>query len=529
MTATWPPIERDPQAEVDLATLRANLAFNVKSYLADATGATNSTTAFANAIAAAVAARPAITHYADVYVPAGVYDIRGLTISDNYVRLWGPGTLRKGANGAVITVNADKVEIEGLKIDGNSGSFTGNGITCQGCFHLKIRRGRIDNIAKPYYCIQFTTTQQTGRAIESCFLQLAGTPQDQGAIGFTGTNAAGAETNGDTVIRDCFCAGGVLADLHGCATVLIEGCNTTNVFFDANSKKVALVGNRIASLGADTTVLGTQHTIVGNIHAGRIILGSGTTGTVARGNVIAITADPIDSSGVAGSNRVNDYQIALARVSHGTDQAITTGVTTALSFNQDLTYPQIDQNVLPWHSTVTATSRLVAGRSGYYEYHAVVLWASNTTGRRQLVLYKNGIGVGNIQIGSTEIAPSATSTTRQQVDSGPIYMTAATITGNTTSGSPTVVNATGSPTLGQAISGTGIPAGAYITAIAGTTLTLSANATATGTGVSLAINDYVEVGVQQDTGGNLNVSAISTGTPSLRLSPVFTGKFLGAA
>jgi streptogramin lyase len=60
-------------------------------------------------------------------------------------------------------------------------------------------------------------------------------------------------------------------------------------------------------------------------------------------------------------------------------------------------------------------------------------------------------------------------------------------TGTLTSGltSVTSVATTGNFTVGSSIFGTGIPAGATITAVSGTTLTLSAAATATATGVTL--------------------------------------------
>jgi hypothetical protein len=61
------------------------------------------------------------------------------------------------------------------------------------------------------------------------------------------------------------------------------------------------------------------------------------------------------------------------------------------------------------------------------------------------------------------------------------------VTGNVTSGSYTIVSMSSVAGLyvGQAVSGTGIPAGAVITAVGATTITVSAAATATNTGVAL--------------------------------------------
>lgn len=63
-----------------------------------------------------------------------------------------------------------------------------------------------------------------------------------------------------------------------------------------------------------------------------------------------------------------------------------------------------------------------------------------------------------------------------------------TATGDTTSGSATVLNASasaGTIQAGMRISGSGIRAGTYIISVNSTTLTLSATATATATGVTL--------------------------------------------
>lgn len=70
------------------------------------------------------------------------------------------------------------------------------------------------------------------------------------------------------------------------------------------------------------------------------------------------------------------------------------------------------------------------------------------------------------------------------------------VTGNTTSGSPTVSSASrdltalGYSVVGFPIGGSGVPAGATILAVTSTTITLSINATAPGTGVTLDIAAY---------------------------------------
>lgn len=76
---------------------------------------------------------------------------------------------------------------------------------------------------------------------------------------------------------------------------------------------------------------------------------------------------------------------------------------------------------------------------------------------------------GSAIAGATSTAPTATG-----------------VTVTTTSGSPNLTAVAGGTLLpGQPVSGTGIPAGAYIVSATGTTAVLSVNATASGTGIAV--------------------------------------------
>lgn len=77
------------------------------------------------------------------------------------------------------------------------------------------------------------------------------------------------------------------------------------------------------------------------------------------------------------------------------------------------------------------------------------------------------------------------------------------ITGNTTTSSTSVtaLSSTTGLAVGQAISGAGIPTGATIAALSGSTLTLSAAATATASAVALTVQAFTQIG---------EVSSVST-------------------
>lgn len=80
---------------------------------------------------------------------------------------------------------------------------------------------------------------------------------------------------------------------------------------------------------------------------------------------------------------------------------------------------------------------------------------------------------------------------------GPLF--AASLTGDTTLGSPTIVNLSSVYGLqaAQSITGAGIPASTTILSVAGTSLTISANATATATTVALAVSGVSSVAVSE--------------------------------
>jgi fibronectin-binding autotransporter adhesin len=80
----------------------------------------------------------------------------------------------------------------------------------------------------------------------------------------------------------------------------------------------------------------------------------------------------------------------------------------------------------------------------------------------------------------------------------------ANITTTNNSATATVENATGLA-VGQTLSGTGIPTGAYITAISGTTVTLSSNASASGTVSGTFVNGSTTV----NSGGTLDLNGQS--------------------
>jgi len=124
--------------------------------------------------------------------------------------------------------------------------------------------------------------------------------------------------------------------------------------------------------------------------AGDIVVGTGSgtydnlpIGTTAQ----VLTADTtVSPYKVKWATPAGGSTFAGVSVYDSTNQAISNGVTTALTFNAEY----FDTN--GYHSTSTNTSRLTVptGKAGYYLITAQGTFAKNATGGRSIVFYKNG-------------------------------------------------------------------------------------------------------------------------------------------
>ncbi|MBB5038870.1 autotransporter-associated beta strand repeat-containing protein [Prosthecobacter dejongeii] len=130
-------------------------------------------------------------------------------------------------------------------------------------------------------------------------------------------------------------------------------------------------------------------------------------------------------------------------------------------------------------------------------------------GGQALTLSGDGIA-GGILVSSN------TGSSNKTINGGSINAFNANYTGGTTVNSNVITNvsSTANLTVGMPVTGSGIPAGTFITAIIGNSITLSANATATN--ASVALNTATpEIILHQYGKGTLNIgSTISEATPS---------------
>lgn len=116
------------------------------------------------------------------------------------------------------------------------------------------------------------------------------------------------------------------------------------------------------------------------------------------------------------------------------------------------------------------------------------------------------------------LVSSNTGNSNKTITGGSITAFAASYTGTTTVNTNSIsgVSSTANLTVGMPVAGTGIPAGAYITAISGSTITISANATASS---SVTLNSTTpELIFHQYGKGTLTIGSTLTGANSVTIA-----------
>jgi len=200
-------------------------------------------------------------------------------------------TLKKNANGTLANL-AGNVEISGLTVNGDGGNYTGKG--------FEITTGNDQKLfdVDIYFNESYNLTINKDVGIR--FLWDGGLTMRYGAITnpsiLLGANGTPQESNGDRVFTNLFAGGTWLIDVQYSQTTIISNCDFVNMFFRSTASKTLVTGNRIATLGNDITVDGTQCLLDGNIIAGSITIASGAQYNLVTNNVITNGSVITDSS-----------------------------------------------------------------------------------------------------------------------------------------------------------------------------------------------------------------------------------------
>lgn len=245
-----------------------------------------------------------------VYLPAGTYQVSGLTATVDGTHLYGDGpltVLRKNADGAVLTLRAGRVSVSNLTVDGVGGSFAGPGVVSIGIVphitDVEVRESRGP-------ALQFPTCGAGHSAMVSDSIFSVW----QGMLGQANQNTPSVWLPNDS-LPTVQASNRQFLNLQAMACVLFSdagsenskwvGCTGRNLVITGRPGKLLMSSCRIATSGPSTTLAGVQcafsgnafagdvvlkttvSTFVGNILAGRLTIAAGATGTLAGFNSCA--------------------------------------------------------------------------------------------------------------------------------------------------------------------------------------------------------------------------------------------------
>lgn len=237
-----------------------------------------------------------------ILFPAGNYKVTATITIPPKVTLRGIGRLSriiKHFNGDMV-IMMDESKLMELDLDGKGLYFTGRGVVIPSGKNQKITDCAILNTQN--YCVEYTETDAgVLSTIDNCFMYTS-SMQSIPAVKYPDI-----ETHGNRKLLSVDCGGGLLADFAGSANTLVTSCNTIGVIFGPSSKKVSLIGNRIAggTLGISVDVRGENHTVIGNISAMPFYIRQGASGSVIMGNI----GEVIDES--IGRNKIDQASPGL--------------------------------------------------------------------------------------------------------------------------------------------------------------------------------------------------------------------------
>lgn len=195
---------------------------------------------------------------------------------------------KKGANGPVLSNLPEGSQAVNGTIQGESASYTGNGVEITSGDNQRIKN--VDILDTAGHPVEVTGAFAQKAEFDGGVWSSA--TADTQSIKFSDTGFAA----GDILINDIFCSGQKLAYLGARQNIQITSCNMTGLTYTANCAKVSVVGCRLAILGGTMEVLGSNHAVNGNTVAGDIELGVGANFCEIGPN--SMDGDVIDNSGL---------------------------------------------------------------------------------------------------------------------------------------------------------------------------------------------------------------------------------------
>lgn len=185
-----------------------------------------------------------------VFLPEGTARCVGLTVPADTV-VYGPGVLKKSANGDMLTMGVRSVFKGNLHGDG--GTYTGRGIviddggaaTITNQWWRRIEFANITEMAS--YCVEFVNDSD-GYLSEIVGGVMTRYNNTGASVKFPTTETA----NGNRRMIGVMCFANEIADLGGSDNTLIMGCEGWPPIMSANTKKARVVNNRLVGSGMAT-------------------------------------------------------------------------------------------------------------------------------------------------------------------------------------------------------------------------------------------------------------------------------------
>jgi hypothetical protein len=287
---------------ISLSNIWGALIYNVKAspYLAKGDGITDDTAAIQAALTAAGNAGGGI-----VVLPStsSFYKITAtLNVPDGVV-VKGPGkyelVLKKYFNGDLLSLGSYSSLI-GVGIDANGGTYTGRSVVIASGFSQYLLNCRVSNSYA--YCVEYVGANTgSGSVIDGC--ELSRVNAYDVAVKYPTDTSASPRT-----IINCRGGGSTLIDFGGANDSYFIGNFTNGLQFSGGSvcSKACIIGNRISTGGAVTTISGGEHCFSSNQFAGGVTFDSTTSNCQFSGN--SVTGNSITDNGTG--NNINQVWVS---------------------------------------------------------------------------------------------------------------------------------------------------------------------------------------------------------------------------
>jgi hypothetical protein len=198
--------------------------------------------------------------------------------------------------------------------------------------------------------------------------------------------------------------GGTAVALNGSNTVFSDDI-VDNQVYSADVRNDTLTGGGLGAIDLKPGSVGTSEVANNSLTGADINESTFSTSPsgAAGGDLSGTYPSPTIQAGAIGTADLSN-SIPAVKATRTTDQSISNNLSATLDLDTEL-YDTADM-----HDNATDNNRLTAPVAGIYEVSAHVRWTANTSGYRQLDLYRYPGGGGSAALVAEDFAPGSTLT-----------------------------------------------------------------------------------------------------------------------